>query len=184
MTWSVDGDGNLQISITSSGDLHQIALSNFSDIFRPQVVVIQADMADTTNMYSERLVLQSAFEAEVAGREDIISEADVAGSFAWTNDQAEVAVYTQGTPNTYQLFINSVEEESATWTVDTSTDFITLDWGGDTDTLAVESIMQDSSDLDSDGNTTEEIYSFAGWWQVDATTGLGSFFRDKYFKLP
>jgi hypothetical protein len=189
MTWSVDADANLQITITSSGDEHQIALVSFSDIFRPSVVVIQAGMADTVNSYSERLVQLAEFQAEVSGRVDLIDVNSIAGNYHFAssvNDQLLIVA-----DGSFQEVYNSAVEYTGTWTLDATNDFFTLDWCapsaagcGDEDIMALESIVADTGDADGDGDTTEDVYNFAGWWEADAATGLGSFFRDKQFLLP
>ena len=185
MTWLVAGDGNLLITITSSGDKHQIALADFNDTYRPQVVVIQGGMADTVNIGGERLVPYSAFEAESAGGVDITAETDIVGEFAFRGDQTEHMVFTQGTPNSYEWLTGSVVEDTGTWTIDLSTDYISVDLGGTSpDMFSVESIQADSGDLDSDGDMTEMVYMFNIWWERDATSGLGHYYLDTFFKLP
>ena len=189
MTWSVDADANVLITITSSSDEHQIALANFSDIFRPSVVVIQAGMADTLNGYSERLVQLTEFQAEVSGRMDLIDMSSVAGSYHFaSNVNEQLLIVADGS---FQEVYNSAVEYAGTWTLDATNDYFTLDWCapsaagcGDEDIMALESIIADTGDADGDGDTTEDVYNFAGWWEVDATTGLGSFFRDKLLPLP
>ena len=189
MTWSVDADANVLITITSSSDEHQIALANFSDIFRPSVVVIQAGMADTLNGDSERLVQLTEFQAEVSGRMDLIDMSSVAGNYHFaSNVNEQLLIVADGS---FQEVYNSAVEYTGTWTLDATNDYFTLDWCapsaagcGDEDIMALESIIADTGDADGDGDTTEDVYNFAGWWEVDATTGLGSFFRDKLLPLP
>ena len=185
MTWLVDGDGNLLITITSSGDKHQVALADFNDTHRPSVVVIQGGMADTVNMGGERLVPYSAFEAESAGGVDITAETDIVGEFAFRGDQTEHMVFTQGSPNTYEWLVGGIAEDFGTWVVDLTTNYISADLGGTSpDMFSVESIQADSGDLDSDGDMTEMVYMFNIWWERDATSGLGHYYLDTFFKLP
>ena len=79
---------------------------------------------------------------------------------------------------------------SGTWTVDAVNDFFTLDWCdptpgcGDEDIVALESVVADSGDIDQDADTTENVYTVAGWFQIDSITGLGSMYRDQLLLLP
>ena len=75
---------------------------------------------------------------------------------------------------------------SGTWIVNATTDFFTLDWCapdpagcGDEDIVALEGTTPDTGDIDNDLDTTESVYTFAGWFLVDGTTGLGSMWRDQ-----
>ena len=185
MTWLVDGDGNLLITISSSSDKHQIALADFSETYRPQVVVIQGGMADTVNTGGLRMVSYDTFIAESAGGVDITAETDIVGEFAFRGDQTEHMVFTQGAPNTYEWLVDGIVEDSGTWAVDLTTSYISVDLGGASpDMFSVESIQADSGDLDSDGDTAEMVYMFNIWWERDATSGLGHYYLDTFFKLP
>ena len=183
-TWSVNTDGNLEVTISSSGDLHQIALVEFSDTYRPQVVVLNPSNTTDIN-YSERMVPSGTFESEVVSRFDYTANTELEGSYTFINKdssvtEVETMVFNSG--GNWQWLIDGVEDESASWSLDPTTDYITIDFGGDADTVALETLDADANDLDADGDTSELVYGFTGWYEVDTTSGLGSFFRDGFYK--
>jgi len=183
MTWSVNAQGNLDIEITSSSELHKIALKDFGDTFRPEVVVLNP-LHFTEQTYAERMVSNAVFAAEVAGRVALDSITLAETSFTYINKdpfETQVEVMFFNGDNSWEIQVDGASDDSATWSVDTSSDFITLNFADGSETLAIESIMTDSEDLDNDMDTTEEIYQFTGWYELDGVSGLGSFFRDQYF---
>ncbi len=184
MTWLVDGDGNLQITIASSGDKHQIALAEFNDTYHPEVVVIQNGAMDLSYL-TLRLVPFDAFIAESANGVDITAEADIVGEFAIVWGQTERMLFAQGSPNTYEWLSNGSVEEAGAWTIDLTTDYISVDLGGTSPKMySLESITADSGDFDSDEDREEEVYMFNIWWEKDVTSGLGAYYLDPFFKLP
>ena len=186
MAWLVGGDGNLLITITSSGDKHQIALANFSVIFRPNVVAIQAEMADTLHDNSERLVQFAEFESEVSGRVDLIEMAGVAGNYHFASSVDDHLLIAAG--GSFQEVCNTFIEYDGTRTLDVANDYfypcLVRAFCSEEGIMVVKSIVVDTDDADNYGYSTEDIYNFAGRWEVDATTGLGSFFRDMQFLVP
>ncbi len=187
MTWLVNSDGNLEVTITSSGDTHEMALADFSDDFRPQIVVLNpAENPEET--YSERLVDQSEYEFEVANRVTFASSDEVVGFYSFINmdtSATETEVMVFNTDGSWQWMVDGSEDESGNWVLDTGTSFITITFtDGPTDTAALEDVSPDSMDLDGDLDTSELVYTFTSWSEVDTTTGLGSFWRDRFYLLP
>ncbi len=184
MTWSVTVEGNLEIVITSSSEAHDIALAEFSDTYRPQVVVLNAFEASAHN-YSERMVSQTTFEAEVANRIDLSTEPLDDTSFTYINknpDATQVETMIFNADGSWEWQIDTVTDETATWLANTTDSYISLDFGDGIDVVAIEDIFADVNDLDGDSDTIENIYLFTGWVEVDGATGLGSFFRDEFYK--
>jgi hypothetical protein len=198
MTWMVDAGGNLVITITSGasiGAIHQIALSNFDDTLRPDVEVVIDNVLDSGSdgtsvwpVFGERLVSQAQYATDLTGQVDLVDLNTLVGNYhyPWSvNNQLNL----KGDGTFDEYFDNNGVAEfdgSGTWTVNGTTDFFTLDWCapdpagcGDEDTVALEGTAADTGDIDNDLDTTESVYSFAGWFQVDATTGLGSMWRDQ-----
>jgi hypothetical protein len=195
MTWLIDGGGNLVITITSSGSVHQIALNNFNDTLRPDVLVVIDDLFDSAHDGSsvwpalgERLITQAQYEASLAGKVDLVDFATLAGNYQYSfNQDEQIHLISDGTFDEYfgPGTGSPVLDGSGTWTVDAVNDLFMLDFCGptpgcgDEDIVALESIVVDSGDIDGDFDTTENIYTFAGWFQVDSITGLGSMWRDQ-----
>ena len=194
MTWTVDAGGNLVITITGAGSVHQIALKDFSDTLRPEVVVVIDNVLDSGSdgssvwqVFGERLVTQAQYAADLTGQVDLVDLSTLAGNYHYpwnVNDQLNL----NGDGTFDEFFDNMGTPEldgSGTWSVNAATDFFTLDWCdptpgcGDEDTVALEGTAADTGDIDQDSDTTESVYSFAGWFQVDATTGLGSMWRNQ-----
>ncbi|MCG8317523.1 MAG: thrombospondin type 3 repeat-containing protein [Pseudomonadales bacterium] len=188
MTWEVDTDGNLQITITSTGDIHRIALVDFSDTFRPEIVVLNP--WNSNEMYAERLISSTDFDSETASRVDLTTESELDGFYLFietdpTVTETEVMVFdSTTTPLSWQWLIDGSEDAAASWSLDATADLITLSFSNGFEYLVLESVSADTDDLDDDGNTTEEVYTFAVWEQLDSTSGLGSFGRDSFYLLP
>ncbi|MFT6028452.1 MAG: hypothetical protein ACI8O8_000176 [Oleiphilaceae bacterium] len=184
MTWNVNAQGNLEIEITSSSKIHQIVLANFDDSYRPQVVVSNPHDAIDQH-YSERMVSEATYQFEVANRVSLVNEPLDDTSFTFINkdtNSTEVEVMTLNAAGSWEWQIDGVQDETATLIVDTTENYISLDFGDGADTLAIEDIYADSNDFDGDSDTTENIYLFTCWYKIDATTGLGSCFRDEFYK--
>jgi hypothetical protein len=199
-TWMVDAGGNLVITITGTGSVHQIALSNFDDTLRPDVVVVIDNVLDSGSdgssvwpVFGERLVTQAEYAGELTGQVDLVDLSTLAANYHYpwnVNDQLNLKL--DGTFD--EFFDNGGTPEldgSGTWTVNAATDFFTLDWCdpdpagcGDEDIVALEGIATDTGDIDQDTNTAESVYSFAGWFLVDPTTGLGSMWRNQLLLNP
>jgi hypothetical protein len=195
MTWMVDAGGNLVITITGSGSVHQIALADFNDTLRPDVVVLIDNVLDSGSdgssvwpVFGERLVTQTGYEGELTGQVVLVDFSTLAGDYhyPWSvNDQLNLNL--DGTFDEYFNNMGVAEfDGSGTWIVNATTDFFTLDWCapdpagcGDEDIVALEGTTPDNGDIDQDGDTAESVYSFAGWFLVDPTTGLGSMWRDQ-----
>ena len=191
MTWLVNADGNLEITITSSGDLHQLALNSFNDTLRPDLLVVVNGAYDSgfNNAWGERLLTQAQYETvELMAQVDLVDMNTIAGNYHYSWDQNEqLHLINDGT---FDEYFNDAGvatlDGSGTWSVDAVNDFFTLDWCapnpagcGEEDIVALESTAVDSGDIDGDGDTTETVYTFAGWWGVDPVTGLGSMYRDQ-----
>lgn len=184
MSWSVDSLGNLDVTITSSGDKHQIALMNFDDTYRPQIVVLNPHAAVNEN-YSERLVQKSDFEFEVANRLALSGEPldDTTFTFINRHEQAgDVETMNFNADGSWEWLKGGLLDESAAWSASAVDNFITLSFTDEQATIAIEDKYADSEDVDEDLNNTELIYLFTGWSEIDSASGLGSFFRDEYFK--
>ncbi|HEY9134394.1 MAG TPA: hypothetical protein VIM85_01215, partial [Pseudomonadales bacterium] len=195
MTWLVNADGNLEITITSTGSLHQVALNSFNDTLRPDLLVVVDGAYDAAldgsaqwPVMPERLLTQAQYESELAGKEDLVDMNTVAGNYHYSwNMNEQIHLDANGTFDEY--FSDggvATFDGSGTWTVDAVNDFFTLDWCapdpagcGDEDIVVLENIAADTSDIDGDFDTAENVYTFAGWGLVDSATGLGSMFRDQ-----
>ena len=195
MTWMVDAGSNLVITITADGSVHQVALKDFSDTLRPEVVVVIDNVLDSGSdgssvwlpVLGERLVTQAQYAADLTGQVDLVDSSSLIGNYhyPWSvNDQLNLLA----SDIFEEYFDNGSGPEldgAGTWTVNGATDFFTLDWCdptpgcGDEDTVALEGTTPDTGDIDNDLDTTESVYSFAGWFLVDGTTGLGSMWRDQ-----
>ncbi len=195
MTWLIDGGGNLVITITSSGSVHQIAMNNFNDSLRPDVLVVIDDVFDSAHdgssvwpVLGERLISQAQYEADLTAKVDLVDFSTLAGDYHYSfNPDEQLHLNLDGT---FDEFFGDgsgpVLDGSGTWTVDATNDFFTLDWCdpdpagcGDEDIVALESVVADSGDIDSDSDTTENVYTVAGWFLIDSITGLGSMYRDQ-----
>jgi hypothetical protein len=184
MTWSTNAEGNLEIEITSTSDIHQIALAKFDDTFRPQIVVLNPHNA-IDQQYSERMVLQTTYQSEVASRVALSTEPLDDTSFTFINNDSsstEVEVMFFNSNGSWEWQIDGLQDETATWSADTTDNFITINFADGSDTVAIEDIHPDTNDADGDSNNTEDVYLFTGWSEVDVTSGLGSFFRDEFYK--
>jgi hypothetical protein len=190
MTWLVDSGGNLVITITSTGSVHQIALNSFEDIFRPNImVVIDGALDDGTlsQAFGERLITQAQYAENLTAKMDLVDLSTLAGNYHFAFDVNEqIHLKLDGTfDEFFSDGVNPVLDGSGTWEVDAVNDFFTLDWCapdpagcGDADIVALESVAVDAEDIDQDSDTTENVYTIAGWFEVDAITGLGSMYRD------
>lgn len=200
MTWMVNADGNMDITITSTGSVHQVALNTFDDTLRPDLLVVVDGVYDGAldgsalwPVNPERLLTQVQYESELSAKVDLVDLSTISGNyhFAW-NVNEQIHLKIDGTFDEY--FDDGgvpTLDSSGTWTVNAATDFFTLDWCapgpagcGDEDIVAVESIVIDTFDVDGDGNTTEDVVTVAGWWLVDPSTGMGSMYRDPLLLLP
>jgi hypothetical protein len=201
MTRLIDGGGNLVINITSTGAVHQIAMSNFDDTLRPEVLVLIDDVFDSAHDGSsvwpargERLITQVQYAADLTAQVDLVDISTLTGNYHYSfNSDEQIHLKSDGT---FDEFFgpgtgSPVLDGSGTWTVDVVNDFFTLDWCapdpagcGDEDIVALESVVPDSGDIDSDTDISENVYTFSGWFQVDSITGLGSMYRDKLLLLP
>jgi len=191
MTWLVDLDGNLEVTVTSSGSVHQVALNSFNDSLRPDLLVLVDNVYDgaldgsaQSPANPERLVTQVQYKADLSAKVDLVDLNTIAGNYHYSwNVNQQLHLINDGTFDEY--FDNAgtpALESSGTWTVDATNDFFTLDWCsgcGDEDLVALESIAADTGDIDGDSDTTENVYTFTGWWLLDSTTGLGSMYRDQ-----
>jgi len=186
MTWAVNSDGNIDVTVTSSGAVHEIALANMNDTHRPAFFV-QIDgvlVGPGSEMF--RTVPQSTLFAEVPSPVDLTSDADVVGDYQFEFDPFEQTHFNSD--GSVEFFENdgsgvAVSDGTATWTLDATDDTFTVDEDGWLTTLVFESINPDSQDVDNDGDTSELVYVVAGWEPEDLVSGLGVFFIDKMLEI-
>ena len=188
MTWLVNGDGNLEVTITSSGDVHKVALESMADTHRP-VVVIEVDgvLEEPGLSESMHLVTEATALAEIGTPVDLTVDADVIGNYQFPFESAADQDHFNA-DGTIDFYDNDGNETavlccSGTWVLDAANDVVTVTEDGDTWTVLFEDISADIADIDGDNDTTELVYKAAGWWSVDSTNSLGVFYRDTLLEI-
>ena len=180
MTWLVNGDGNLEITM-ESGAIHEVALESMSDTHRP-IIVVEGDGALLVSEMTEsmRLVPESVALAEIGTPVDLTSDDDVVGNYHFDFDPLSQDHYKAD--GTYEAYSDNILTDTGTWVLDAVNDTITVS-DEDTWTVLFEDISSDSEDVDGDNDFSELVYSIAGWWRVDIATDLGVFYRDKMLEI-
>jgi hypothetical protein len=187
-TWTVNANGNLEISFDSLGEAHEIALENMDDTHRPMIVIRVDGATQAPGLHQAmRLISETALASEVTGVVDLSADGDVIGQYQFAKYEFEQLHFNEsGVFESYEQGESGLAELDSvgTWTLDTIEDTLEVLTDGERRVVLFEYIGVDTLDIDDDGDVTETRYDIAGWEDLGDSSGLGVFFRDPLYLMP